>query len=120
MVPTPNVTVTAPNTQIVGQSSTLECSVTAVRGITSRVDIIWSRDGIELQRTELNITEEINTDYTISQLNTTDDGAEYHCEVVINTSPPVMATGSVTLDVIGECMQQVFCITKGFCCLINM
>ena len=115
------MTVTAPNNQIVGQSLTLECSVTAVRGITRPVDVIWSRNGIELQRTELNITEEINTDpYTISQLYTTDDDREYQCEVVINTSPPVMATGSVTLDVMGECMQQVFCITKGFYCLINM
>ena len=40
--------------------------------------------------------------YTISQLNTTDDGRKYQCEIVINTRPPVMATGSVTLDVMGE------------------
>ena len=40
--------------------------------------------------------------YTISLLDTDDDGIEYQCEVVINTSPPVMATGSVTLDVMGE------------------
>ena len=114
------MTVTALDTQIVGQSLSLGCSVTAVRGITSPVDVIWNRNGIELQITEFNSTEEINTDtYTISQLYTTDDGREYQCEVVISTSPPIMATGSVTLDVMGECMQQVFCVTKGFCCLIN-
>ena len=107
-VPTPSVTVTAPNTQIVGQSLTLECSVTAVRGITSRVDIIWRRASMMLTRTD-NISRTIMdvsllyTDtYTISQLNTTDDGREYQCEVVINSSPPVMATGSVILDVMGE------------------
>ena len=105
IVPTPSVTVTTPNTQTLGQSLTLECSVTAVRGITSRVDIIWSRDGTEVKRmmevsfssTTGNMVMYTDT-YTISQLNTTDDGREYQCEVMINTSPPVMATGSVTLS----------------------
>ena len=108
-VPTPNVIVTAPNTQIVGQSLTLECSVTTVRSITSRVDIIWRRDGTEVERME-GVSDSSTTGnmvmytdtYSISQLNTTDDGREYQCEVVINTSPLVMATGSVTLDVTGE------------------
>ena len=107
-MPTPNVTVTAPNTQIVGQSLTLECSVTTVRGIISRVDIIWSSDGTQLERMEgVNVSSTtdnsvVYTDtYNISQLNTTDDGREYRCEVVINTSPPVMANDSVTLDVMG-------------------
>ena len=40
--------------------------------------------------------------YTIPLLSTDDDSREYQCEVEINTSPPVMATGSVTLDVMGE------------------
>jgi len=106
--PTPNVTVTAPNTQIVGQSLTLECSVTTVRGITSTVDIIWSSDGTELKRMEgvnvSSITDNsvVYTDtYNISQLSTTDDGREYQCDVVINTSLLVMANDSVTLDVMG-------------------
>ena len=82
--------------------------MTAVKGITSRVDIIWSRGSLELQRTGVNFTEEMNTDtsnYTITQLNTVDDGRVYQCDVVINTSPPVLATGTVTLDVMGECKQ---------------
>ena len=41
---------TAPNTQTVGQSLTLQCEVTTVRGITSRVDIVWSSDGTVLRR----------------------------------------------------------------------
>jgi len=103
-----NVTITAPDTQIDGQSLVLECSVTAVRGITSRVDIIWSSDGTELERMEganvSSITDNsvVYTDtYNISQLSITDDGREYQCEVMINTSPPVMANYSVTLDVMG-------------------
>jgi len=107
-VPIPNVTVTAPNTQTVGQSLTLECSVTSMRGITSRVDIIWSNgtepekmmEGVNVSSTTNNSVVYTDT-YNISQLSTTDDGREYHCEVVINTSPPVMATNSITLDVIG-------------------
>ena len=98
------MTVTAPNTQIVGQSPTLVCSVTAVRGITSRVDIVWSRNSTEVKRMEGVIVSSTTgsmvmyTDtYTISQLTTTDDGREYQCEVVINTSPPVMANRSVIL-----------------------
>ena len=42
---------TAPNTQTVGQSLTLQCEVTTVRGITSSVDIVWSSGGTELERT---------------------------------------------------------------------
>ncbi|XP_065904647.1 hemicentin-1-like isoform X2 [Dysidea avara] len=105
-IPTPSVTVTAPNTQIVGQPLTLECSVTAVRGITSRVDIIWSSDGREVERMDrvsISPTTEnlvMHTDTcTISQLGTDDDGIEYECEVVINASPIVTATDDVTLDV---------------------
>ena len=107
-VPSPNVTVTASNTQTVGQSLTLECNVSTVRGITSTVDIIWSSDGSELERMEgVNVSSTtdnsvVYTDtYNISQLSTTDDGREYQCEVVINTSPPVMANNSVRLDVMG-------------------
>ena len=97
------------NSQIVGQSLTLECSVTTVRGITSRVDIVWSRDGFQLKYINganiANFTQSQTTytfTYTIPLLSTTDDGRVYQCEVVINTSPPVMATDSVTLDIIGK------------------
>ena len=101
-----NATVASSNTQIIGQSLSLECSVTTMRGITSRVDIVWSSDGVEISRTEgvnasLAQRESMmySAYYTIPQLSTSDDGRVYRCEVVINTSPPVMATGSVTLDV---------------------
>jgi len=106
--PTPSVTIAVPNTQTVGQSLILECSVTTVRGITSRVDILWSSDGTEFERMEgVNVSSTTDNSvmytntYNISQLSTTDDGREYQCEVVINTSPLVMANDSVTLDVMG-------------------
>ena len=112
LVPTPTVSVTAPNTQTVGQSLALQCEVTTVRGITSAVDIVWSSDGMELDRADNivltmmdNSLVYINS-YTTSQLSTTDDGRVIRCEVVINTSP-VMASDSITLDVTGECCMML-------------
>ena len=102
LVHTANISLTAPHTQIVGQSLTLECSATTVRGITSRVDIVWKSDDKELDKItgiKANDSLEFTAIYTIPLLSTTDDGRVYQCEVVINTSPPVMATGSVTLNV---------------------
>jgi len=109
VVPDPTVSVTAVNNQIVGQSLTLQCSVTTVRGITSRVDILWSSsDGVVLERMN-DVSSTMMGDslmythyYNISQLNTTDDGRVIQCEVVINTSLPVMANDSITLDVTGN------------------
>ena len=109
-VPIPNVTVTALNNQIVGQSLTLQCNVTTVRGITSRVDVVWrnSSGGNELQRMD-NVSSTsvgnslVYTDsYNISQLSTTDEDRVIQCEVVINASPSVMASDSITLNVTGE------------------
>ena len=96
------------NTQTVGQSLTLQCKVTTVRGITSRVDIVWSSGVTELQRmndvssTMMNNSLVCTNSYTISQLSTTDDGRVIQCEVVINTSPSVMTNDSITLDVTGS------------------
>ena len=66
---------------------------------------MWSSDGEELQT--INGINAILSDnltiyrstFTILLLSTTDDGRVYQCKVVINTSPLVMATGSVTLNV---------------------
>ena len=80
--------------------------MTTVRGIKSRLDIVWKVDNLLLiSFIWINVSAQakeviMNTfTYTISSLSTTDDGKVYQCEIVINTSPPVMATGSVTLDV---------------------
>ena len=95
---------TVPNTQTVGQSLTLQCEVTTVRGITSRVDIVWNSGGMELRRRQgVSSSTLVYIDsYTISQLSTTDEGRMIQCEGVINASPSVMASDSITLDVTGE------------------
>ena len=106
-VPSPTVNVTTLNDQTVGQSLTLQCEVTAVRGITSRVDIVWSSNDIVLKRINGTIATIMNDSlvykdsYNISQLSISDDGRVIQCEVVINASPPVMATDNITLDVMG-------------------
>ena len=99
---------TAPNTQTVGQSLTLQCEVTTVRGITSRVDIVWNSDGMELKRTDnISSTTMDNSlvytnSYTVSQLSTDDEDRDYWCEVVINSDPTITSSANVTLDVSGK------------------
>ena len=99
---------TAPNIQTVGQSLTLQCEVTTVRGISSRVDIVWSSDGTVLRRindttaTAMDNSLVYTDSYTILPLSTTDDGRVIQCEVVINASPSVMASDIITLDVTGK------------------
>ena len=99
---------TALDTQTVGQSLTLQCEVTTARGITSRLDIVWSSGGTELERmnnvssTTMDNSLVYTDSYTISQLSTADEGRVIQCEVVINASPSVMASDSITLNVTGE------------------
>ena len=104
-VPTPTVSITVLNIQTVGQLLTLQCEVTTVRGITSRVDIVWSSNSTDLERmnnvssTTIDNSLVYTHSYTISQLSTTDDGRVIQCEVMINTA---MANDGITLDVIGK------------------
>ena len=108
LVPTPTVSVTNISNQTVGQPLTLQCEVTTVRGIISSVDIVWSSNGTELERTNnvssttMNNSLVYTDSYTISQLNTTDEGRVIKCTVMINASPSVMASDNSTLDVTGE------------------
>ena len=92
---------------MVGQSLLLKCDITTVRGITSRIDIVWSSDGLELKRTDrINMSSMTNysilyTDmYVISQLSTADEERTYDCTAVITEqSSTVMATDSMALNV---------------------
>jgi len=83
--------------------------VATVRGITSRVDIIWrSDDGTELENvTELSSSITANKAlyrnfYTAKPLITTDTGTVYQCEGVINTRLPVRASNNFTVTVAGK------------------
>ena len=109
-VPAPHSTiVTAPGSQVVGQSLVLGCNVNTVRGIVSSVDIVWSTEGSDLE-TVSSISPTILSDNSalysailnIALLSTADENREYQCRVVINTSPPVTDDGAVTLNVTGK------------------
>ena len=95
---------TAPITQIVGQSLVLRCSVITIRGIASRVDTVWSSNGLDIKTVEADVSSITNNSveytayYTIEQLNETDDGRVYQCKIVIDASPPVMADDNITLN----------------------
>ena len=115
VVPPPIVNISDPDTQTVGQSLTLQCNATIGSTIFSGVDIIWSDGNGELNRTTDVTSRMVGSDsvyidsYTISQLSTTDEGRVIQCEVVINVSPPLMASDSITLDVTGEYLVLCFC-----------
>ena len=87
----------------IGDPLTLDCIVSAVRGISSSVDIIWTTGGRVLRRVD-NITADIENDlaiytdsFEISSLSAIDNGREYQCTVVINASQPVNSSDQITL-----------------------
>ena len=98
------------NEQIVGQPFMLECAMSTPRGINSRVDIVWTRDGVEVESindvsSNFSSTEVVvyTNIYTIPLLGTYDDDVVYECEVIINSSPLRIISENVTLDVTGMC-----------------
>ena len=106
-----NVVVATLSEQIVGQSLMLECAMSTPRGISSRVDLVWSRDGVEVEpindiRSNFSSPEVVvyTNIYTIPLLGTYDDDIVYECEVIINSNPILTITDSVTLDVTGMCV----------------
>ena len=87
----------------IGDPLTLDCTVTAVRGISSSVDVIWTT-GSRVLRVVYNITADIENDYAIytdsfeiSSLSAIDNGREYQCIVVINAYQPVYNRNQITL-----------------------
>ena len=98
------------NNQIVGKPLTLECGATVVRGITSKVDIVWSSNGVEIKRIEgINLSSVANnsklvqfTDiYTILKLSTSDEDRSFQCNILIGSGLPVNVTDSIILNVTG-------------------
>ena len=106
--------VTTLNEQIVGQSLMLECAMSTPRGISSRVDVVWSRDGVvvdyindvssNFSSPEVVVYTNI---YTIPLLGTYDDDIVYECEVIINSSPLLKITENITLDVYGKFLHKL-------------
>ena len=88
--------------------TTLECSAVAVRGITSRVDIIWTTGFRTVRRVEgitgnIVNSSAIYTDQLVtSPLSVSDNGRVYRCQVVINADFRINAFDSIVLDFIGK------------------
>ena len=107
-VPTPTVRVTSIDTAEFGGTATLECNAIAARGITSRVDIIWTTGFITVKRVEGVTANTINnsavyTDQFVTPpLSVNDDGKVYQCQVVINSNFSIRAFGNIVLDFIGK------------------
>ena len=109
-VPSPVVEVTSIDTVEFGKATTLECNVTTVRGITSRVDIIWRNGSNSTTVTTMeNITANIvnNSAVYTNQLVTpplsvNDSGRVYYCAVSINSTFGVSSYGTIVLDFIGK------------------
>ena len=106
-VPSPIIEVASIDIIEFGRATTLECRVIAVRGITSRVDIIW-RNGSSftiVKRVE-NVTATIvnnsavyTDQFVTPPLSTNDIGRVYYCEVSISGD---MYNDNIVLDFIGE------------------
>ena len=100
---------TAVNNQTEGHPLILQCSVTTIRVINSRVDFVWISNGIELRRVEGVVGEPtvnnfaVYTDhYIIPQLSIADNNTVYKCEVTFKGTQLVSFTGNITLDITGK------------------
>ena len=93
----------------VGDPLKLDCTVTAVRGISSSVNIIWTTENIELRRVDNITADEVNdsviyTDsFEIPSLSAIDNGREYQCIVMINATQPVNSRDQFTPIFSGKC-----------------
>ena len=92
----------------IGDPLTLYCTVTAVRGISSSVDIVWTTGG-RVVRSVNDTTVAMENDsviyidsFKISLLSAIDNGREYQCTVVINASPQVYNSDTITLKFDGK------------------
>ena len=109
-VPSPVVEVTSIDTVEFGETTTLECNVIAVRGITSRVDIVWitGLNSTIVRRVD-NVTANIvnnsavYTDQLVTPpLSVNDNGRVYYCAVSINATFGVSSYGIIVLDFAGK------------------
>ena len=99
----------------------LRCEVTTVRGITSKVDIVWSSGGTVLRRingttaSTINNLQVYSNYYSIKLLRTSDKSRVIQCEGIIQATPSVSSTNNITLlDFTGQCiLVKVFNMNTG-------
>ena len=109
---------TAVNNQTEGQPLILQCNVTTIRDVNSRVDFVWISNGIELRRMEGVVGEPmvnnfgVYTDhYIISHLRPADNNTVYKCKVTVRGRQLISVTGDITLNITGMNNVLMICIT---------
>ena len=127
-VPSPVVEVFSVDSVEYGQTATLECNVTAARGITSRVDIIWS-NGIIVKTVE-NVTANIVNNSAVYSdqlitppLSVNDSGRVYYCKVDIKATFEITSFNRFTLDFVGTLVIHIYVyvriITCKYACILH-
>ena len=104
IVPTHNVSVAAlDDNPIVGKPFRMECNVTVAKGIISSVDIIWTANGIVIQRAN-NASMDMNSEHSLYRDNYTiipqlqsNNNTVYNCTAVINMRRIVEDSASVII-----------------------
>ena len=99
--------VTTVSMPTIDQPLILQCSATTVKGITSRVDIIWSVGNRQVRRVNnvaasSFITSAVyNDSFIIPSFNISDIGDTYQCEVLINSVLPIRSEANFTIPIPG-------------------
>ena len=97
------VEITAPDSPVIDQPLTLQCTVTTVMDIDSRVDIVWSTGNTQVRRVNNVAASDIITltayedTFVTPPLDISDIGSVYHCKVIINSSPLTMEQDDFTI-----------------------
>ena len=94
--------VNVPTTEnfIVGETLILRCVVSTMTTINDVLTFIWSSNNTVLRR--VNQTEKTQDHYFISRLNTSNDGQEYVCEVIIHSIIRERVNSTIELPLTGK------------------
>ena len=116
------IDVTVVNNQTEDQPLILQCDVTTVRNLNSRVDFVWSSNGTELRRMEgfaskstVNNLETYADHYIIPQLSTANNNTMYKCEVTVMERQLISITGNITLNIHGKNNVLIVCKLISLC-----
>ena len=109
-VPRPVVEVTSIDTVEYGKAATLECNVITVRGITSRVDIIWMTGYFNtVVKRRVDVTASIvgnsavYADHLMTPpLSVNDNGRVYYCTVNIIATSVINSSDNIVLSFNGK------------------
>ena len=100
------INITGRDTQQVGSSLILDCTLTDMGNNTNSLEIVWITNNMMLQRTivmptVINSLPVYTNSYNISLLTTSDQGRVIHC-MANSTNPPVIDSGNIMLNITGK------------------